>query len=473
MRTIAEIGIETPTAHSRFKLASLTSLSDTDIVIFCPDFKTTSYSNHEGYSSDSGYYQGKTCWNKESSARVLEHTQHWKNELLNFVSNGGTLFFILNKKEDYFYYTGTNSVSGTGRNQKVTNHVAPISNYNCIPFKFAFNSAAGNSIVAANPLVKEFFDNFKDLMSYEVYLSPNPSLETLFTTKNGDRVLGAVCKIGKGHVVFIPNLSFQKSGYSIDTRTAEKWTKKAIQKGNQFTAAIVEIDKSLNQLDSKTPKPIWADDDAYALMQALQTYKLIQINIEECARLNAENEVLSSVLSEQQSLKDLLFENGKLLERAVIKALIILGYEAENYDDGTLELDQIILSPEGSRLIGECEGKDSKDIDVSKFRQLLDNLNADFEKDEVAERASGLLFGNPQRLVNPNERTLTFTAKCKTGASREKIGLILTTDLFRVAKYVMENNDEQFAKNCREAIINQLGNVINFPSIPIKEEVSS
>lgn len=465
MKTITEIGIVTPTEHKRVKLASLSSLSDTDIAVFCPDFLTTSYSNTESYDSGGGTYQGKTCWNKNSSAQVLEHTQHWKSELMNFVSNGGTLFIILNKKVDYYYYTGTNEVSGIGRNQKTINHVAPISNYSCIPFDIKLNSASGNNVIASNSIIKEFFENFKELISYEVYLSTKQGFETLFTTKNGDRILGAMGKINKGHLVLIPNLSFEKSGYTIQTKNGENWTKKAKQKGSQFTAAIVEIDKVLNKAESKTPKPAWVSNSEFNLIKAEQTSKIIQSNIEECNRLVAENETLINVLEEQESLKDLLFETGTQLERAVIKALIIVGYKAENYDDGTLELDQIILSPEGERMVGECEGKDSKDIDVSKFRQLLDGLNADFEKEDVVERASGLLFGNPQRLIAPSERSLTFTAKCKAGALREKIGLILTPDLFNVAKYIMENNDEEFAKSCREAIIEQLGNIIKFPNV--------
>ena len=82
-----------------------------------------------------------------------------------------------------------------------------------------------------------------------------------------------------------------------------------------------------------------------------------------------------------------MYESGKPLENAVIKALKILGYSAENYDDGKLELDQVIISPEGDRFIGECEGKDNKDIDITKFRQLQDGLNADFEREEVSEKA--------------------------------------------------------------------------------------
>ena len=184
----------------------------------------------------------------------------------------------------------------------------------------------------------------------------------------------------------------------------------------------------------------------------------------EILKKQKEIENLKLKLDEQESLKDLLFETGKPLENAVIKALKILNYQAENYDDGKLELDQIIYSPEGERFIGECEGKDNKDIDVSKFRQLLDGLNADFEKEEVNEKAVGLLFGNPQRLLNPSERTLTFTQKCMTGAKRENIGLIKTEDLFLVCRHILENNDDKFAEKCRKAISQQLGQIIKFPT---------
>ena len=166
----------------------------------------------------------------------------------------------------------------------------------------------------------------------------------------------------------------------------------------------------------------------------------------------------------EEGLKDLLFETGKPLELAVIKALETLGFSASNYDDGILELDQVIISPEKIRYIGECEGKDNKAIDISKFRQLQDSLNEDFEREDVEEKAFGILFGNPQRLLPINERTNFFTQKCINGAQREKIALIKTTDLFKVSKYLSEKEDEEYQKKCRDAIYNGLGTIIEFPN---------
>lgn len=231
-----------------------------------------------------------------------------------------------------------------------------------------------------------------------------------------------------------------------------------------FINSLVEIDKVVRKKTDKTARPIWAQNPDFELIEAKLTKDKIEKLSKEIEKKREEIERLKVLMEEQESLKDLLYETGKPLEVAVIKALKILGYTAENFNDGTVELDQIIISPEGHRLIGECEGKDNKDIDITKFRQLLDGLNADFENESVTEKAFGLLIGNPQRLIEPKERNLDFTEKCKIGAKREKIGLIKTADLFNICKYIIESKDTDFARQCRDAILNQLGGVIEFPN---------
>ena len=98
----------------------------------------------------------------------------------------------------------------------------------------------------------------------------------------------------------------------------------------------------------------------------------------------------------------------------------------------------------------------------------MDSLNEDFAREDIEDKAFGLLFGNPQRLLPVNERKELFTTKSLKGAEREKIGLILTSDLFLLTKYLTENIDPKFKKTCREVIYNGLGGLIKFPNIPKK-----
>lgn len=468
MKRLSNIGFDIPSNGDNFiELDSITSLSDTDIAVFSPDYGTTSYSTYERNSATGNKeYEGKKLYNKESSAKILDHTKHWKNELLHFTENGGTLVVILSKKEDFFIYTGTKELSGTGRNQKATDHVTPFSNYNCLPFsKIKFYASSGKTVIPNSNSVADLHNNCKDYFTFETYIKCDEILNSTFTTKNKDRILGASLKVKKGFVIFIPNIDFALPKFTKYDKKTDKstWTPEGMRIGKIFINCLVEIDKSIRKAEDKTPKPVWLQETQFNLKEAEKTELQIEKHKSEIVKKQKEIENLKIKLDEQESLKDLLFETGKPLENAVIKALKILNYQAENYDDGQLELDQIIYSPEGERFIGECEGKDNKDIDVSKFRQLLDGLNADFEKESVTEKAIGLLFGNPQRLLNPVERTLTFTQKCITGAKRENIGLIKTEDLFRVCRHIVENKDDKFAEKCRRAISQQLGQIVQFP----------
>ncbi len=477
MKEIKGIGFSIPSENDDFVcLDSFTSLADSDIVIFCPDLSTTNYSTRDNSNNTtSGKYEGKYLYNKESSVLIKEHSEHWKKELSHFVETGRTLFVILPDKTDFYIYTGTKDLSGTGRNQKTTYHVSPFTNYSFLPFSFLkFHTASGKNVYPNSDLTKEFFNHFKDLLTYEVYLTSDKELQRLFTTKNGDRILGTVFNINNGYVVILPNLNFNGDVFSNYDKEKDEdiWTEDAMKRGKIFINSLIAIDKTLRSEKAKTPKPAWLDQNEYSVESAIETRMEIKKVEKEIEKKTKELKVLNSVLEEQESLKDLLFETGKPLELAVIKALNILGFKAENYDDGELELDQIILSPEGLRFIGECEGKDNKDIDISKFRQLLDGLNADFEKESVTQKAFGLLFGNPQRLISPHARTLDFTLKCKSGAKREKIGLIKTSDLFRICKIILEKGDDKLTKKCRDAIYNQLGEIVIFPDYDKKVDAN-
>ncbi|MDL2224067.1 hypothetical protein LJB92_02000 [Bacteroidales bacterium OttesenSCG-928-M06] len=459
MKEIISVGIQVPSNDIDFyEINNRVALSDADIIVFSP---MLSY-NH--YYEDKDYL-GKTCYNENYSFQLKENFTHWKRELNLAFEKGKTVFIFLSEKKEFYIHTGTRDVSGTGRNQKITNHVTLFDNYKCFPYDLNIQSVSGKKVYCQSPIFQNFYNVFQKELFHEAFISSDAIKEFHFTTKNRDRCLGTILKFSKGNAVFLPMLDWDKY-----------WTpngnlsKAGDEFGKRLISNLVEIDKALRLHTDKTPKPDWLSSENYELEATVKTRKAIQSNFQKIKKIQAENKKLEEVLVEQNSLLDLLFEGGKALENAVIKALQILGYSAENYDDGVLELDQVIISPENDRFVGECEGKENKDIDISKFRQLQDALNEDFQREDVEEKAFGLLFGNPQRILNPTERTLDFTKKCKLGAEREKIGLIKTVDLFTISKYLSENKDDDYKEQCRKAIKEQLGSVIVFPELPMKDE---
>lgn len=447
------------------------SLSDYDIALFYPTYSEADYS----VDFPNSEYNGKTLYNHSSSTAIQESSSHWKNEIKDLINNGKNVYVILCAKEDFFVHTGERQYSGTGRNRQITNIVNPYNNYCFLPNITAIANSSGKVIVPTNPLVKQFYELFKKFMNYECFIKSvggNTAdlmpTSVLFTTKNKDKVLGFIDQEKKGSIIFLPNIEFKGEDIVVYDEDDDElsWTDKAFTVGKAFIDHVISLDKAIGGTHAKTPTPQWLKNNSYKLKGADKTKNIIISREHKIESLKIEIDSLQKTLEEQENLLGLLYETGKPLEMAVKQGLELLGFTAENYDDGALELDHIIISPEGYRYVGECEGKDNKDIDISKFRQLHDSLNEDFEREEVREKAFGLLFGNAQRLINPSDRNLDFTLKCKKGAERERIGLIKTTDLFFVARYLLENQDEAFKKLCRDEIHNQLGSIIALPPVP-------
>jgi len=463
-KQIFTIGYEIP-GHSEcfIDFNSKKSLMDADIILVSPELLSPSYEDWVSFSSGGG------CYGISQSSKYEEQISHLKKEIKDSLKSGKNIFIFLSKKETYQLASGTTSP----RKGQTNYSTYTKTNYDFLPVSIGtLVSASGKHIkFSGNSIFSDFYKKFKNSLEYQLYVEGVDNAQAIFTGKDKSKILGAIYKIGNGNIVTLPYLKYDNNKFTkYDEKKDESyWTDEAMKFGNKFIDCLLNIDQQLTKKSEKTPTPNWANRKEFTTKKALLIEKIIQKNEEEIKKIKSKNIELNQELIEENILKDLLFEQGKPLENAVIKALRMLGYQAENYDDGELELDQVIISPEGHRFIGECEGKDNKDINITKFRQLLESLNADFAREEVDEKAFGILFGNPERLKEPSERTLDFTKKCKTGAEREKIALVKTTDLFVVVKYLKENKNSEYKKACRKAIYEGLGKVVNFPALPKKK----
>lgn len=458
MKEIKGVGFVFPNEENSYiNIDSFSSLSECDIVLFDASLGKSYYTNDS--------YNGKPAYEHDASIKITEHSEHWQREIRNYLKSGKTLFINLSALKSFFIQTGQKTYSGTGRNRQTTHLVAPYTNYQFMP-KFdgiEFNIAHGDKVISEDSIFIGFLNDFQEFICYETYINTKLNFIAKFTTKSKDKLLGGLLNFSGGNIVFLPNLNLNNS----KLKTSEgKWTKEAKILSKKLYHHLLEIDKSLNNHNEITPRPEWIKQKDYALKKSEEINIEINDKNNTIDKLKNEIEILNVKYIESEKLNNLLFETGKQLELAVTLALQLLGYKAENFDNGILELDQIIISPEGERYIGECEGKDNKQIDITKFRQLSDALNEDFEREDVNEKAYGLLFGNPFRLINPTDRKDPFTTKCISGAKRESIGLIETKEIYAVVKYLSENPDEDFKVKCRETIKKGLGEIIKFPHIP-------
>lgn len=461
-KEIVSVGYEIPGfSDKEHEYDSRSSLMDADILLFCPCEPSGRYET----------YQGKYSYDDSGSFKYKESSAYWSKEIMDFLKSGKTVFLFLGKMQTFFLRTGTSDLKG-----KVTiNHVREHNSYEFLPTRLGNINSANGKVVEFldNPIFAPFYKEFGSQLEYKIYLDNLPEGGTaIFSGKDPSKVLGAKFKIGKGNLVLLPYLPYERSKFTTvkSTKKGDQliWNAKGLKFGSKLISLFDQIDNDLKGSKEKSPPPEWALVDEYKSEKEVEIANEINEKNKEVSSLNDDILKLQDQLLEEQILAGLLFEKGKDLELSVIKALSLLGFSAENYNDGELELDQVITSPEGIRYIGECEGKDTKPIDIDKLRQLIESMNADFYREGVTEKAFGILFANPERLKKPSERTLDFTDKCKKSADREKIALIKTEDLFVVCRYLSKSTNEEFKKLCRKAIHDGLGKVVIFPKIPVK-----
>ncbi len=438
------------------------SLLDADLIFFVPDLSPVI--RHDNMTSTLDDYQGKRRLGASASQMLLKATNHWKRELSAACKAGKTIVIFLSGYWDLYYDTGQVTFSGTGRNARKTLHVDLISSFDAIPFPIGnVIAASGSEVVTTSDgtILKPYWSRFGG--EYELYLS-GARVEPMLTTKAGERIVGGlIANPGSVLLLPLPAIDHEALG-SFDKSDNWKWNKKSEAVGQELLGHFVELAKALSAKARVTPPPEWSWAPALRLeaeRKAMQDLAAIDAEIQTMLRAK---QTAVKDRDEAALLRRLLFETGKPLESAILRALRIIGFSADGHDDGLLEFDAV-FEADGHRFLGEAEGKVAKAVNVEKLSQLLRNIQDDFARDEVTVPAKGVLFGNAYRLTELKDRGDFFTEKCRISA-KGRACLVSTPDLFFAARYVSESKDLDFARRCREAIYTADGEIVVFPPVP-------
>lgn len=461
MKEIISVGFDFPgNVVERVDYKDPISLADADIICFAPNF--------DDYHFDE-LYKGLRTLSKSYGPKPRNHFAHWRTEILEATKSGKTVFIFLDVPETVWYYTGDQRHSGTGKNARTTDVVDAISNYSAIPLNLKdiqTKSGSKMKLVGQKELLTEYWNAFEE---YSVYKASLPVEEALvggkvISDKDNRQILGSIVRSKSGgHLVLLPMLNLDDLDYSESELTPEQF-------GKVLMSSLVHIDKSLKRQDKTVPPPEWCNSEIFDSPKCRALRAKIS-EIESTMREQQNQKVsLEAQLADSQDLKLLLYGQGKPLENAVLRCLKLMGFDAEPFEDSESEFDVVFRSAEG-RFLGEVEGKDNNAINVDKFSQLERNINEDFAKPETSEHAKGVLFGNGYRLKPLDKRPCQFTQKCLSGADRTGYALVETSSLFSVASYLESNSNPEFAAACRKSILETCGQIVTFPSTPMKQEV--
>jgi len=469
-RRIFTVGFDLPGEEFEYvEFHSDQTLLDADIILLEPTLGA--YSSFESYN-------GQPLLSEHSSFVTKQQLEHWRAETVAAVNAGKLVIVYLAKPIECYRYTGHKQHSGTGRSRVTTNMLTRVSSYEAVPNLKRMTPKSGTEIRLDKDgsYLAPYWAEFSAYSPYEVEVEGEFN-RILLRSRAGDRTIGAAFHGRSGVLLFLPPLRYSNEVFLrvVEEGADEEksyWTKNALKFGKRLVTALVSLADALKQSTQITPTPSWSLGSEYRLALEGRLELEVSACTAEIIKLQAKKARLESQLEEAGSLRRLLFEQGKPLEHAILEAMKLFGFDAQQFSDGTSEFDGVFVSPEG-RCLGEAEGKDNKPINIEKFSQLERNLQEDFARDDVTEHAKGLLFGNAFRLKQVGDRNEFFTPKCISAAKRIGAALVRTPDLFAPAKYLKENpSDFDYANKCREAILSTPGEFVTFPSPPVGEATS-
>lgn len=464
-KLILSVGFRFPGDLVEFvSLTSRRSLLDADLVIFRPSV--------EPFAWVDSNYQGKRSLQEASSFDLKEAAAHWRQQIQFALNTGKNIIVFLPTLQEVWVDTGQRSHTGTGRSRTTTRHVEMFDNYRMLPnFTETVIASEGTQmrLTTRGEFLKPYWDEFGESSVYKVIFSGLKVSATITAGAGGTPVAGYFTMTGaKAKVLLLPALAefdTEPEGASFYFKhDAPEWSDEAKQFGQNLLTSLRVLDTVMHNSEGEAPPPEWAGRDEFISdSERLLNAQILTVDSVIEGQL-ANKAALLKNLAEKATLRRLLYAKGKALEAGILEALSILGFRAEPFRNADSEFDAVFVSTEG-RFIGEAEGKDAKQINIDKLRQLEMNVQEDLARDDVDEAANGVLFGNAFRLTDPSSRSVDFfTEKCLKAAARSGTALVRTTDLFTVALLVRETSDQRYATACRRALLEQRGNIVTFPS---------
>ena len=421
------------------------TLLDADIVLFSPTLDLP---------ASRSILDRETERSAETMSYLSRQQNHWKSEIIQAARNGKLVVVFLNSPS-----IEISTIFAVNPNE--------VSSYDALPHVESHSPIAGTKMKLAKDgsAIASYWREASRLSSYQVELEGDFT-DILLESEVGGRIVGAMKRYeGGGAVLFLPDVDFFVDEYFDEDE--HEWTKEGLQAGKRFVSDIIALSNTLAADSSETSPPDWTEEDRFKMSIEGDIQERITGNYESLVALQTKKHELESELKRAVGPRRLLYENGTPLEDAILDSLKSMGFEATRFRKGDSEFDGIITSPEGKRYIGEAEGRDKKAVSIDKLDQLQRNLFEDYDRPEVSEMAQGILFGNGYRLTAPGDRSAEFTEKCRSAARRFECILIQTSDMFAPTKYLKEYpEDRMYAEECRAAISDATGEVVQFPAPP-------
>jgi hypothetical protein len=384
------------------------------------------------FSSFKSYeeYNGFPRITDHDSMQLKIHLKKRKAEIKEFLESGKNVIVLGGNDDCVYCYTGKKDTSGTGRNAKTTYYVEDVHSVSLLPIKISPLSLSGKRISYKNKSIQETFKKYNDYFEYRtVYEGVNDNI--LMTIENTGKVLAYYEQVGKGKILFLPDLRFDRKNPTIESRLERKYFNDLSNISGLLLNKEVEL-------------PIYSKN--YLLPNEEIMISDINKSKEQLSKLLEDIDNKEQALLELQKQKIMFTGTGTQLEINSVEQFKGIGFSIIKYNPDSVDED-IVIKFEDKIAVVEVKGISGSATEKHTSQIVKWKSEYHIENDVIPK---GILLVNAFNDKELDSRQDYFPNQMLKYATHQEICLLTTIQLYNIKKYLEKKPEE------REKIINEI-----------------
>lgn len=378
-------------------------------------------------------YKGLPLITDHDSMQLRMDLDRRKNEIKEFLECGKSVIVIDGNDDCVYCYSGNKTISGTGKNAKTTHFVEAVHSSSLLPIKISQLNLSGKMITFNNKKVEEILKKYIDYFEYRTTYENVNENNILMTIKNTKKVVSYFEKVGKGFLIFVPDLNFTGADYKKESSLEKKYFNDL----SEFSKVIIKDEIKLPLFSQK---------------YLLPNEELIINDIEQLKKKL--NELIIDIKSKEEVLLNLQKEKimftgtGTSLEMNSVQQFKEIGFSIEKYDPNSVDEDIVIKYKER---IAVVEVKGVSRSATEKHTSQIVKWKSEYHI-ENGILPKGILLVNAFNERDLEERQEYFPTQMLKYARHQEICLLTTIQLYNIKEHLKNNSAE------KEKIINEIFN---------------
>lgn len=380
----------------------------------------------------SGEYNGLPRITDHDSTQLKVHLKKRKAEIKEFLESGKNIIVLDGNDDCVYCYTGKKDISGTGKNAKTTYYVEDIHSTSLLPIKISPLSLSGKRISYKNKKIEEKFGRYNDYFEYRTVYE-NVKNNILMTIKGTNKVLSYYEQVGKGKIIFYPDLRFNRKNPTNESKIEKK-----------FLNDLSNLNGLL--LNEEFELPIYSKN--YLLPNEEIMINDIDKSKKELNKLLDDIENKEKALLNLQKQKVMFTGTGTQLEMNSVEQFKEIGFSIIKYNPDSVEEDIVIKFNEKIAVV-EVKGVSGSATEKHTSQIVKWKSEYHIENDIMPK---GILLVNAFNDKELERRQDYFPNQMLKYATHQEICLLTTLQLYNIRKYLEKHPNE------KENIIDEIFN---------------